>query len=432
MMQMFEVAATLFDSILTIWFVTRFCKLESKRRYQVGAVLLILCVTVFCDKLFADFNTVSILLCAAITLMYTAISAYSISFRQILAVCLFWVSLMAVSSTLFIVISMITQDFESHLMGSDSTVRYIYVILHKIVLFTLLRLILAFVNVDGKVGRLNAVLTFTVSAVSVFGLGATMVIATTDQASTLGAQIAVLIVSFLLVNIILYFMLSQIQRLQRKEYELKLLEEKTAFDSARHEETTAVWQNVRRIQHDMKQHFSVINAQLEAGKADESREYLAKLIPEIESMGRVIRSENKTIDYIINSKLSALTDTQIVISGLIADFSDIEDRDLACLFGNILDNAIEAISNLEEKRIEILFSVENASRMIIFKNTIGKSVLKTNPDLRSTKSDNSSHGYGHKIVEKIVKDHRGMIDYFEEGDMFGVQIILPGISKKQA
>ena len=99
--------------------------------------------------------------------MYTALSAYSISFRQILAVCLFWVSLMAVSSTLFIVISMITQDFESHLMGSDSTVRYIYVILHKIVLFTLLRLILAFVNVDGKVGRLNAVLTFTVSAVSV-------------------------------------------------------------------------------------------------------------------------------------------------------------------------------------------------------------------------------------------------------------------------
>ena len=70
--------------------------------------------------------------------------------------------------------------------------------------------------------------------------------------------------------------------------------------------------------------------------------------------------------------------------------------------------------------------------MILFKNTIGRSVLKSNPDLKSTKKDGSSHGYGHKIVEKIVKDHRGMIDYFEEGDMFGVQIILPGISKKQA
>ncbi len=425
----FEVVATLFDSILAIWFVTKFCKLENKKRYQIGAVLLLLCVTVFCDKYLSAFNTVVIFAIAALTIFYSALAAYRITFKQILATCLFCVSLVGVSSLLFIVISMITNDFESHLVGNNTTVRYIYVILHKIILFTLLRLILSFVNVDGKVGRMNAALTFTVSAISVFGLGATMVIATADEASSFGGQIAILIASFLLVNIILYFMLAQIQRLQKKEYELKLLEEKTAFDTARHEESTAVWENVRKMQHDMKHHFSILQAQLEDGKADESREYLAKLLPEIDSMGRIIRSDNKTIDYIINSKLSTLKETQIVISGLIADFSDIEDRDLACLFGNILDNAIEAISNLEEKRIEILFSVENASRMIIFKNTIGKSVLKGNPDLRSTKKDDSSHGFGHKIVEKIVADHRGMIDYFEEGDMFGVQIIFPGISK---
>ena len=69
--------------------------------------------------------------------------------------------------------------------------------------------------------------------------------------------------------------------------------------------------------------------------------------------------------------------------------------------------------------------------MIIFKNTIGHPVLKYNPSLNSTKKDSSSHGFGHKIVERIVKDHKGMIDYFEEGDMFGVQIILPGTGKKR-
>jgi len=224
-------------------------------------------------------------------------------------------------------------------------------------------------------------------------------------------------------------MVYQIGRLQDIEYEHKILEEKTAFDSTKYEETNAVWQNVRTVQHDMKHHLSVLQAQLDSGNVEASREYLANLLPEIESMGRVIRSDNKTIDYIINSKLGSLKDTQIVISGLIGDFSDIEDRDLACLFGNILDNAIEAISSLDEKRIEILFSIENSSRMVIFKNTIGRSVLKHNPELRSTKKDGASHGYGHKIVEKIVKDHRGMIDYFEEGDMFGVQIILPATAK---
>ena len=429
MIKMFEIGATLADSILAIWFVKRFCNIDDKLRHRIIAVFLLLVVTVFSNEHLSQFSVITTFVLALITLLYTAVSTYKIDFRQIFATFIFWIALAMISSFLFIIFSIITDDFATLMMGSYSSARYLYVILHKIILFTVLRIVIAFVSIEGKVGRLNSILTFSVSAVSIVGLGATMFIATTDYASQLETQISILVLAFLFTNIILYLMLAQIERLRKKEYELKLLEEKTAFDSARHEETTAVWQNVRRIQHDIKHHFSVINAQLEAGKVDESREYLAKLIPEIESMGRIIRSENKTIDYIINSKLSALTDTQIVISGLIADFSDIEDRDLACLFGNILDNAVEAIADLDEKRIEILFSVENASRMIIFKNTIGKSVLKTNPELRSTKKDCSSHGYGHKIVEKIVKNHRGMIDYFEEGDMFGVQIIFPGISK---
>ena len=429
MRMMFEVAATLIDSILAIWFVTKFCKLESRLRYQVGAVVSLLCVTMFAEEYLAEFSVLGIFLLAAITLIYIAIVNYSLNFRHILATAIFWIALIALSSLIFIAITFIIGDSSNLVMGQNTLARYIYVSVHKVVLFSVLRIILSFVSIDGKIGRLNAWLTFLVSFFSILGLGSTMFITVSDSVNEFKFQVAILATSFISMNVILYFMLAQIGRLQKREYEHKLLEEKAAFDGARHKETTAIWDNVRRIQHDIKHHFSVINAQLEAGKVDESREYLAKLIPEIESMGRIIRSENKTIDYIINSKLSALTDTQIVISGLIADFSDIEDRDLACLFGNILDNAIEAIADLDEKRIEILFSVENASRMIIFKNTIGKSVLKINPELRSTKNDSSSHGYGHKIVEKIVKDHRGMIDYFEEGDMFGVQIIFPGISK---
>ncbi len=429
MRMMFEVVATLIDSILAIWFVSKFCKLENRILYQIGAVALLVCLTMFAEEYLAEFSVLGIFLLVAITLIYIAIVNYSLNFRHILATGIFWISLIAVSSLIFITITFITGDSGDLVMGQNTSARYIFVSLHKIILFTVLRIVLSFVTINGKIGRLNAWLTFLLSFFSIIGLGSTMFIAVSDSVNELRYQVAMLAVSFISMNVILYLMLAQLGRLQQREYEHKLLEEKTAFDSARHEETTAVWDNVRRMQHDMKHHFSVINAQLEEGKADESREYLAKLIPEIESMGRIIRSDNKTIDYIINSKLSNLKETQIVISGLIADFSDIEDRDLACLFGNILDNAIEAISNLEEKRIEILFSVENASRMVIFKNTIGKSVLKSNPDLRSTKKEKSSHGYGHKIVEKIVADYRGMIDYFEEGDMFGVQIIFPGISK---
>lgn len=425
----FELAATLFDSFLAIWFVKRFCRFEDKLAYRIGSILLLFAVTEFSNEYMAQFSVVTTLILAGITLIYTVISTYRIDFRQIFATCLFWISLVVVSSLLFMILTVLTKDFENLIMGSNSLVRYLYVIMHKIVLTAVLWLIIMFVSIEGKVSKLTSVLSFMILLVSVIGLGATMYIAITDASIQFGMQLTIIILAFLGTNVILYLMLGQISRLQRVEYEHKILEEKSAFDSTRYEETNAVWQNVRTVQHDMKHHLSVIQAQLESGNVEESKEYLADLLPEIESMGRVIRSDNKTIDYIINSKLGALKDTQIVISGLIADFSDIEDRDLACLFGNVLDNAIEAISSLEEKRIEIIFSVENSSRMIIFKNTVGTSVLKTNPNLNSTKKDGASHGYGHKIVEKIVKDYGGMIDYFEEGDMFGVQILLPGVSK---
>lgn len=425
---MFELAATVIDSILAIWFVTKFCKLKFKWRDAIISVFLLVVVTVFSNEYFSQFSVVATLLLAGITLLYTVACTYKIDFRQIFGTCLFWISLIIVSSLLFIGFSTIN-GFEQLMMGSDALVRYIYVIMHKIVLIAVLCLVLMFVSIKGRISKLNSMLTFLILMVSTIGLGATMYIAITDHAAYLGEQLAIIIVSFLLTNIILYIMVYQIGRLQDIEYEHKILEEKTAFDSTKYEETNAVWQNVRTVQHDMKHHLSVLQAQLDSGNVEASREYLANLLPEIESMGRVIRSDNKTIDYIINSKLGSLKDTQIVISGLIGDFSDIEDRDLACLFGNILDNAIEAISSLDEKRIEILFSIENSSRMVIFKNTIGSSVLKHNPELKSTKKDGASHGYGHKIVEKIVKDHRGMIDYFEEGDMFGVQIILPATAK---
>lgn len=425
----FELAATLFDSFLAIWFVKRFCRFEDKLAYRIGSILLLFAVTEFSNEYMAQFSVVTTLILAGITLIYTVISTYRIDFRQIFATCLFWISLVVVSSLLFMILTVLTKDFENLIMGSNSLVRYLYVIMHKIVLTAVLWLIIMFVSIEGKVSKLTSVLSFMILLVSVIGLGATMYIAITDASIQFGMQLTIIILAFLGTNVILYLMLGQISRLQRVEYEHKILEEKSAFDSTRYEETNAVWQNVRTVQHDMKHHLSVIQAQLESGNVEESKEYLANLLPEIESMGRVIRSDNKTIDYIINSKLGALKDTQIVISGLIADFSDIEDRDLACLFGNVLDNAIEAISSLEEKRIEIIFSVENSSRMIIFKNTVGTSVLKTNPNLNSTKKDGASHGYGHKIVEKIVRDYGGMIDYFEEGDMFGVQILLPGVSK---
>ena len=204
-----------------------------------------------------------------------------------------------------------------------------------------------------------------------------------------------------------------------------------AFEEARHNDASAVWDNVRKVQHDMKQHLTVMSGYLEQNEGDECQAYIQSLLPEIDQMGKLIRSDNAVLDYLINSKLCSLKNTRVIISGSVGGLSDIRDADLACLMGNILDNAIEAVEQVDEKRIELLFSKQNDNRIIICKNTVKESVLKNNPDLRSTKPSGDSHGWGHQIVEKIVSDYHGMIDYFEEFGMFGVQIIIPVVSESE-
>ncbi len=89
--------------------------------------------------------------------------------------------------------------------------------------------------------------------------------------------------------------------------------------------------------------------------------------------------------YLINSKLCLLKDTEVIVSEAVGDLSDVPDRELVSIFDNIIDNAIEAIEDLDEKRIELLFSRQGDNRIIICKNTIKESVLKENSELISTK-----------------------------------------------
>lgn len=427
----FEIAASLFDSILAIWFVTNFCKIQTQSKWpSVCAVIAVFSFTLLSDRYMTGYNVLSIIITICIIVLYTILALRKITFKQILGACIFLLTLMLVSSLLFACMSTLASNFTDLLQGSNSTIRYIHVLLHKIILFAVLKLILSFLSIEGQISKLNGILTFSISMSTVFGLGATMYVATFEEASIGILPISLITISFVLTNVILYIMLSQIQRLQKSEYELKLIEEKIESENARHEDATALWQNIRNLQHDMKQHLSIISAQLEANDTESSKNYIHQLLPSLDGIGRIIKSDNKTLDYIINSKLGALKDTQIIITGSIGDLSDIKDKDLASMLGNILDNAIEAIAELDEKRIELLFTVAKTNRIIICKNTIGSSVLKSNPMLHSTKKEKFHHGMGHKIVENIVNEYHGLIDYFEEDDYFGVQIVIPGPMNK--
>lgn len=427
---LFELCTSLFDSVLYIYFILRYNGVSFRTsKITVPAILLLFGVTVLGDHLLPGFSTLISITLFLIATSFSLWVSKKNKLRAIIASCIYEISFILLSSLLYMGMSIFLNDFDQLMQGSSGLGRYIYVLLHKIALFTTLHFVLRIFRAEDLKNIWNGVLALVFSLTTMLGLWATMYMVATPDGDVFKTQILIIVLSFILVNLLLYILLHQIQRLEKTKYELKLLEEKMSFEETRYNDASAIWNNVRKVQHDMKQHLVVMAGFLEQEEPKKCQEYINSLLPEVDQIGKLVRSNNAVLDYLINSKLCALKDTRIVISGSIGDLSDIRDVDLACLIGNILDNAIEALSNVSEKRIELLFSMQNDNRVIICKNTINESVLKNNRKLKSTKASGDSHGWGHQIVAKIVSDYHGMVDYFEEFGMFGVQIILPNNKK---
>ena len=51
--------------------------------------------------------------------------------------------------------------------------------------------------------------------------------------------------------------------------------------------------------------------------------------------------------------------------------------------------------------------------------------------LKTTKKSKDAHGFGTKIIAKIAADYHGMVDYFEDFNMFGVQVVLPELPERK-
>lgn len=85
------------------------------------------------------------------------------------------------------------------------------------------------------------------------------------------------------------------------------------------------------------------------------------------------------------------------------DFSFISDNDLTSLLDNLLENALEASRDSEEKKVELLITPTNVNyNSLTLNNTCSVAPNIKNDKLISTKKKSAPHGYGIKSIKRIV------------------------------
>ncbi len=216
----------------------------------------------------------------------------------------------------------------------------------------------------------------------------------------------------------------EIDQLFQKQYEQYRL----AIDNS---------EGLRKEMHDMKHYVLALKTEDDPVKRAAVLEDMEQAIAIQESF---MNTGNKVLDVILTTKNLQCKKNNITLNTMIDGdaLSDIYVKDICSLFGNMLDNAIEAaqLVELPDRRL-ITLAVRRKNQFIIvdcenYSENANVNLKKQRSGFwnknnlpKTTKRDNVHHGFGLKSIEQVAEKYGGVMNCSYEKGWFKVKVLLP-------
>lgn len=179
--------------------------------------------------------------------------------------------------------------------------------------------------------------------------------------------------------------------------------------------------------HDLKHQVQAIRAV----KDEKEREtYLEKIEKSVQIYSAIVRTGNEILDTILTEK-SLICENSGIHINCVADGSLLafmNPVDLYILFGNALDNAIEAVRKLESKEkrvIDIMLYERQSFLMLQIVNPMCGEVKFEDGLPLTTKAKNGYHGYGMKSMLHTIQKYEGHLTTEVKNGCFYFNVMLP-------
>lgn len=204
---------------------------------------------------------------------------------------------------------------------------------------------------------------------------------------------------------------SELLRLQTEESYYRILEEQN--------------HQLMIYAHDAKKHLAAIQA-----LTDDSRitDYASQLFQQLRHYAKSCHSGNKLLDVMIHKYETACSQEAIRFEYdvKLCNLSGVADLDLVAILGNLMDNALRAAVESEEKTIRLETLRRNGYSVIIVSNSCAHPPVHQERSLFSTKPNPSGHGLGMKSAERAIKRYMGDLDwdYDDAEQIFMVTVML--------
>ena len=256
--------------------------------------------------------------------------------------------------------------------------------------------------------------------VSVFLVRVSEVYNTESLVLYITASVGQIIASSLILGIL--FLLSERVRLLLERQTLSYLR---VQEREQYEISKEAMDAINLKYHDLKH-------QLKTMKTNQvvSPEFVKELEKNIAVYDARVLSGNEPLDVILSEK-SLRCERRNIQFACIADgekLAFIAPHDLYSLFGNALDNAIEAVEQVPEKNkrfINVSIKCIDQIVAIHLENSFVGKISFLNGLPKTTKKDSRFHGYGVKSMKRTVDKYLGNLRTSTDGDIFNLDIIIP-------
>lgn len=230
-----------------------------------------------------------------------------------------------------------------------------------------------------------------------------------------------------LMCLIMYFVVQQMSKDNQTKLEYELMKEKEKYSKESMEIITRSNEELREFKHDLKNYLLPLQEAMETMPQSEMAKVWEKINQKIEDVQTLIQTGNSYVDSMINTKITLARSEKVDVKcTILSKMEGIDDLEFCSVFGNLMDNAIEAERKVTEKKEIIIFVEEKMGYLRLeIQNKIEKSVLNENSSLNTTKKDTSSHGIGHKSVKRTMQKVGGALKYYETGDLFCAEAVFP-------
>lgn len=187
-----------------------------------------------------------------------------------------------------------------------------------------------------------------------------------------------------------------------------------------------LYNGIRGVKHDIKNHIEIINSLIAQGKTDEVREYSESLSEAVETFDFAIKTGNPVTDVILHEKMEAALGKGIQFS---ADFHyptdcGIDAFDVSVVLSNALSNAVEAagaggfvrVSSFRNKNV-YLITVENSFH--------GRLDMDEESGLPKTQKGNkTAHGFGLQNIKSVAAKYYGDMLIEQKENKVSLKVML--------